>query len=579
MMNRRSIFLVAIGLVVVASVPTNTAGALPVGSVPEVAPQSQRVVMFTDSVGLGAEYALPRAFPADWDVRVDGRPAEMVGELERNFVRPRLASNPDWFGDHVVIAAAYNAPYWDWPRLDREIDSLINLLTAHGVKHVYWVTLREVDQRYVSASGWRQIQPYAWYFPTVNDHLEAALDRHPNLTLVDWSAAANQTGLTYDAIHLNPTGAALYSALIRQTVDAATTQVGNGSTTKVHVPGGEGAAAAAVNLTTTDPRTAGFLAIHPCRGSVPVVSMHNYGRAEIAAHSGIVPLDANGDFCVTTRTATNLVVDITGIFPNDSGFGVVAPTRWLDTRALPGRRLVPARSTIELDLDDVRDRAGFDGDPAAVAVVATSAEATAPGFLRITTCGSDAGTSNVNYLGSAPSPNLVIVEPDADGRICVYTLAAAHVIVDLFGVFDAGSEVGAGTARRVFDSRCKGGDADRDLCDGGERVAAGSVTVIDVAAAGIDPASSGVVVNLTATDALAAGYATAYPCADGRPTASNVNVTTGRVVANAAIIAPDADGTICVFSLSSMHLIVDVLGEIGAPFEGRKPVRVLDTRT
>jgi len=566
-MNRRSTFLLALGLAIVALAPTDTAGALPIGSVPEIAPQSQRVVMFTDSVGLGAEYALPRAFPADWDVHVDGRPAQMVAQLEQNFVRPRLATNPDWFGDHVIIAAAYNAPYWDWPRLDREIDSLINLLTASGVKHVYWVTLREVDQRYVSASGWRQIQPYAWYFPTVNEHLEAALERHPNLTLVDWRAAANQPGLTYDAIHLNPTGAALYSSLISQAVNAASTRVDDHSTTKVHVPGGEGAAAAAVNLTTTDPRTAGFLAVHPCQGAVPTVSMHNYGRAEIAAHSGIVPLDANGDFCVTTRAATNLIVDVTGVFPEDAGFGAVAPTRWLDTRSLPGGQLVPARTTLELNLRNVRRRAGFVGDPAAVAVVATAVGATAPGFLRVTTCGSDSETSNVNYLDAAPSPNLVIVEPDADGRICVYTLAAAHVIVDLFGVFDADSEVVAGTAQRLFDSR-----------DDGAPVAAGSVTVIDVAAAGIDPAPSGVVVNLTAIDALAAGFVTAYPCADGRPTASNVNVTSGRVVANAAIIAPDDAGTICVFSLSSTHLIVDLVGSIGAPFEGRAPVRVLDTR-
>ena len=88
-------------------------------------PPAQRVVMFTDSVGLGAEFALPRAFPADWQVRVVGRPAEMVGEMEQNFVRPRLASNPEWFGDHVVIAAGYNFPHWDHGRFVREVDSMV----------------------------------------------------------------------------------------------------------------------------------------------------------------------------------------------------------------------------------------------------------------------------------------------------------------------------------------------------------------------------------------------------------------------------------------------------------------------
>ena len=236
----------------------------------------------------------------------------------------------------MVIAAGYNYPYWDPARFDRSIDSMINTLTAAGVEHVYWVTLREVDPQYISGSAWRQIQPYYWYFPTVNAHLEAALERHPDLTLIDWAAAANRPGLTYDAIHLNTTGATLYSDLIRQGVEAASTRVANGSTTRVNVPGAAGATAAAVNLTTTDPRTAGFLTLHRCDRPVPLVSMHNYGRAEVVAHSGIVPLDANGDFCVTAKSATNLIVDVTGLFPADEGFQAVAPTRWFDSR--PGGR-------------------------------------------------------------------------------------------------------------------------------------------------------------------------------------------------------------------------------------------------
>ncbi len=557
----------ACGLLAFALAPTPTADAGPIGSFPQVAARSQRVAMFTDSVGLGAKSALPNAFPAGWDVHVDGKPAQFVEQLESDFVRPRLASSPEWFGDHVVIAAGYNYPYWDPQRFDRSVDSMIDTLTAAGVRHVYWVLLREIDPQYISGSAWRQIQPYYWYFPTVNAHLEAALERHPNLTLVDWKAAANQTGLTYDAIHLNTAGAALYSSLIRNTVDATSTRVDNHSTTKVHVPGGEGAAAAAVNLTTTDPRTGGYLTLHRCDRPVPSVSMHNYVRAEVAAHSGVVPLDANGDFCVTTRTATNLIVDVTGLFPAGAGFEAVTPTRWFDSRDLPGRSPIPAGATIELDLDDISAELGGAGNPRAVAVVATATEASAAGWLRVVTCGAGTSTSNVNYRQSAATPNLVIVEPDGGGRICVTTSAATQIVVDLFGVFGPDADVTASTAVRAFDSR-----------DAGRRVEPGSVTVIDVATAGIDPGAHGVIVNLTATDATAAGYATAYPCADGRPTASNLNVSGGQVVANAAIIAPDAAGTICVFSLSSMHLIVDVLGEIGAPFEGRRPIRTLDTR-
>ena len=65
----------------------------------------------------------------------------------------------------------------------------------------------------------------------------------------------------------------------------------------------------------------------------------------------------------------------------------------------------------------------------------------------------------------------------------------------------------------------------------------------------------------------------------GRPEASTLNVLPGDVVANAAIVAPDADGMICVYALTEMHLIVDVLGAIGAPVDGMAPVRALDTRS
>ena len=85
----------------------------------------------------------------------------------------------------------------------------------------------------------------------MNDHLERALERHPNLTLIDWAAAADRPGITYDAIHLNTTGAQLYSSLVRQAVDAATHRVAAGSVTRIAVPNAAGTAAVALNLTTT----------------------------------------------------------------------------------------------------------------------------------------------------------------------------------------------------------------------------------------------------------------------------------------------------------------------------------------
>ncbi len=546
-----------------------------VGSSTDVAaeiPRNRRVAMFTDSVGLGAKFALPRAFPADWQVRVDGEPAEMVGQMEHNFIRPRLATNPEWFGDHVVIAAGYNFPYWDHARFVREVDSMVDTLTAAGVKHVYWVTLREVKREFVSGAGWRQIQPYSWYFPTVNVLLEQALERHPNLHLVDWAAAADRSDITYDAIHLNPTGAELFSNLIRSSIDQVTTPVPDGSTTRIHVPGANGAIAAAVNVTTTDPRTAGFISLHPCVGEPPTVSMHNHRRDEIAAHSGIVPLDEHGDFCATTRVATNLIVDVTGLFRPDSGFVAPPPTRWLDTRESTGRTPVPAGGTVELDIDAIRAATGYSGDAGAVAVVVTATEATAPGWLRVGTCGVDGETSNVNYNDGFAVPNLAIAELDAEGRICVSTLSETHVIVDLFGIFDepddpsAGNDVDAGRAVRWIDTRRTGA-----------KVEAGATVRFDTTVGGFGW-SDGAVVNVTAVNTESPGFLTVYPCDEPLPTTSALNTRPGAVVSNATIAAPNHDQILCVYSLTATDLVVDMMGSIDGVFDPVVPFRVLDTR-
>lgn len=535
--------------------------------------RAHRVAVFADSVGLGAKWAIPAAFDDGWYVHVDGQPARFVEQMESQYVRKRLATNPDWFGDHVVIAAGYNAPYWDWARFDRSIDSMINTLTAAGVKHIHWVTLREVNYANTPPGGRGQIQLYGFYFPVVNQHLEAALARHPNLTLVDWAAASGHLGLTYDAIHLNNAGAALYSSLVRQSVLSTATRVPDQASTTVGVPGAAGAGAAFVNFTTVDPRTGGYLAPAANDCANANVSVHNYVRAQTVAHSAIVPLAPDGSLCVRNRAATNLVVDAGGVFPAGAGFVPLTPQRWADTRTTGTR--VAAGGELRLSLSSLRLPSGVRAaDVTALALSVTAVDATAPGWLRVLPCGTTSATSNVNYLDAAPSPNLVVAAPSEAGDLCVTTKSDTHVLVDAFGVFTDDAEL-VELAVRAFDSR-----------DAGTVLAAGSVTRIDLAdvvpAQADDTEASGVngvVLNLTAVDAQAPGYLTAYPCAAGRPTASNLNVSNHLPVSNAAIVAPDAVGAICVFNLMPTHVIVDVQGTVGSAFQGRTPERLLDTRT
>ncbi|MEZ5296171.1 MAG: hypothetical protein R2697_07850 [Ilumatobacteraceae bacterium] len=89
---------------------------------------------------------------------------------------------------------------------------------------------------------------------------------------------------------------------------------------------------------------------------------------------------------------------------------------------------------------------------------------------------------------------------------------------------------------------------------------------------------AGAIVNLTGVLPDVHGHFTPYPCSEGPAETSSLNLAPGDVVANVAFVAPDADGKICVATHGASHMVVDLLGEVGDVFVGRRPLRVLDTR-
>ncbi len=531
-----------------------------------IPPPDKRVYFVADSVGLGARGALGAAFPPDWQVTADGTPALFVEQLESHHVRQRMATTPSVFGDYAVVAGGYNYPFWDPARFDRSIDSMLGALRSAGAKHIFWVTLREVKPQYITGAAWRQVQPYYWYFPTVNAHLRRAVERHPDLSLIDWAAIADRPGLTYDAIHLNTGGAAEYSANVARVVTSAANRLPEGTVTPIRVAGvggvPAGAAAVAVNLTVTNPRAASYLTAFPCGGSPPLASNLNHRADQTVAAAAIVPVGADGSICVFTSSATHLIVDLTGWFPADSGFAATIPTRLADTRDAGTRQRagIPLPVTVPTVGGSI---------PSAVALNVTAVDAPAAGFVTVAACGVPPGTtSNVNYQPLDPVPNLVVVAPDASGQVCVTASTDAHLIVDLFGSFAPGAAVEPLTPRRVVDSRSTG-----------TRAGAGGVTVVDLRATGVvPPGASGALLNLTATGPASVGFLTAYPCAEGLPTASNLNTYPDRDTANLTIVRPDADGRVCVYTSGPSDVIVDLLGYTTAAFAGTTPTRLLDTR-
>lgn len=135
------------------------------------------------------------------------------------------------------------------------------------------------------------------------------------------------------------------------------------------------------------------------------------------------------------------------------------------------------------------------------------------------------------------------------------------------------------TPVRVLDTRIGTGAAAQPL-DRDCSLPIGIAGNFGVPASGVRAA----VLNVTAVDATDAGFLTVYPCAAGRPDASNVNYGAGAVVANMVTVALDERGQVCVFTHQPTHVVVDLLGYYGDGPAGQRfttasPERIVDTRT
>ncbi|MGW0422765.1 PKD domain-containing protein [Streptomyces sp. NPDC003015] len=138
--------------------------------------------------------------------------------------------------------------------------------------------------------------------------------------------------------------------------------------------------------------------------------------------------------------------------------------------------------------------------------------------------------------------------------------------------------------KRILDTRHGTGAPQRPVGPGG-------VVRLKVLGAGGIPTSgvTAVTMNVTDTDATASSYVTAYPDGTGRPTASNLNFTAGRVNPNLVTVRVGSDGYVDLYNAhGNVDLIADVQGyftdvpRTGAHLSGLYPLttpeRDLDTR-
>ncbi len=273
-------------------------------------------------------------------------------------------------------------------------------------------------------------------------------------------------------------------------------------------------------------------------------------------------------------------------------FTPLDPVRILDTRDgtgvadhHPGPRGIG--SVTELVVE------GVGGVPAtgvgAVVLNVTVTEAPHDGYVTVYPCGDlRPVASNVNVVHGVDAANLVTAKVGQDGKVCFFTSQQTQLVADVSGYYGDNFAAVPGfyyhqlDPTRIVDTRDGTGLGTRPIGP----LTAGEILPVTMTGAGGIPADAdlrAVTLNVTATDATAAGYISVFPCDSVRPVVSNVNFDpSDSTVANLATSKVSSTGQVCFYASVSTNLVIDVQGyfspHVGVTFTALAPVRVLDTR-
>jgi hypothetical protein len=193
----------------------------------------------------------------------------------------------------------------------------------------------------------------------------------------------------------------------------------------------------ALNVTVTQAASRGYLTAHECGTEPPSTSNVNFVAQLAAPNLVLVRTDASGHVCVTATQNAHVIVDLLAEFGASTTVTASPPVRLADTRGGDAPRAgdlvrIDVAADADADADASTPSAGIVGN-------LTIASPRESGYATVYPCASDRPeTSNINYRAGQTIANTVIVEPDADGMVCVFTNQPAEVVFDLLGTTGAG---------------------------------------------------------------------------------------------------------------------------------------------
>ncbi|WFE63383.1 hypothetical protein [Micromonospora sp. WMMD714] len=358
-------------------------------------------------------------------------------------------------------------------------------------------------------------------------------------------------------------------------------RIGAGRTAFLQVAGRDtlprnGIGAVVLNVTVVGPTANGFVTVHPAGEALPTASTINFAKGWLGSNNTTVKLGATGALSVYNRNGeTDVVIDVIGFYAGDEtimferGMGGQVqwyePYRVMDTRT---RGLIPAGGEFNAWIDfhtynpKVRglilnitavnpQQAGF--------LTSWSGEVPRPNASTVN-YGAGKVVPNLAYVRTAPCPEGSCNGATGAARYRFYTSATTHIVVDLVGVVDDGTEVDGMrftpmSPTRIVDSRIGQG-----LPTALGAHEAGKVTA---PAAMLTDATQVLAMNVTAVAPTTNTVVTVWPADTGRakPNASNLNPAPGQVVSNGVLGVLGPQDAFYVDNLSGRtHLVADVTG-------------------
>ena len=319
-----------------------------------------------------------------------------------------------------------------------------------------------------------------------------------------------------------------------------------------------GTTAVSVNVVTVDPVAQGYVTVYPCGIARPLTSAVQSQVGLIASGSAIVPLGADGSFCLFSNTTTEIVVDLNGTFaPAASArFEPMVTQRRFDSR--PTGRMLAVGEVVRVH---TRGYGGGAADSTAASVTIHALDAVVSGFVTAWPCDSPRPlASSANVMTASSVSNEVDVAVGPTGEVCFFVSAPMHLAIDLNGWYgpSASTDYHSVTPFRLADTRIGQGFPTRFT----RNVTQG----IQVAGVGGLPGAGvvrAVAAQFTAVDPSSNGWVTVHPCLAKVPDLSMLRY---RARTNAAVLVNSVlsdTGRWCVTTNSTTQLVVDVSGWFG----------------